>query len=118
MNPQAPEESPPSQRLIEQQLIEQQHPRVPRENPPAMPDDLRREWQSHFSPSMPRFFTWSRVAMAGAGIAAVLALSFILRDTPPESANDPLQEALLSYQEPDDSISPLTRELLHYRVEP
>lgn len=113
MNPQPPEESHPSQRLIEQQ-----HPRVPRENPPAMPDELRREWQSHFSPSMPRFFTWSRVAMAGAGIAAVLALSFILRDTPPEAANDPLQEALLSYQEPDDSISPLTRVLLHYRVGP
>ncbi|MBE2284958.1 MAG: hypothetical protein IAE77_15970 [Prosthecobacter sp.] len=113
MNPQAPEESPPSQRLIEQQ-----HPRVPRENPPAMPDDLRREWQAHFRRVPPRFITWSRVAMAEAGIAAVLVLSFMIRDTPPEAANDPLQEALLSYQEPDDSISPLTRELLHYRVEP
>lgn len=113
MKPQAPEET-----HLSRQLIEQQRPRVPREAVAAMPGDLHHEWQVHFQSSPPRFFTWSRIAIATAGLAAVLALSFILHDSSPEITNDPLQEALLSYQEPDEVVSPLQRELLHYHIEP
>lgn len=101
-----------------EELLHHQRPKAAREPLPALPEDLGIAWHKHFHASPPRRLTWRWIAAASVGAAAVITLICFPRQAHLLDSDSRITESLLSYQEMDQSQSPITLALLHYRERP
>ena len=108
-----------------ERLLRRQRPPAAGEPLPAMPDDLRHQWQTHFTPQSHTTSRQAWVWVCGLAAAAVIVVSLACLDflSPPQvsPSQQSVANALLSLQpfppgsDPRDNMSPTTLALLHYQ---